>query len=49
MEHFDSGNRKNGFDRDWHFIADLPHDWLIGQEFDADGLNAQGFFRRGYA
>lgn len=27
----------------------LPHDWLVGQDFDTDGLNAQGFFRRGYA
>ena len=89
MEHFDSGNRKNGFDRDWRFMPDLPplcddchgntdvysvtrtgkrcryavsgfddsgwrkvhlpHDWLVGQDFDTDGLNSQGFFRRGYA
>ena len=89
MEHFDSGNRKNGFDRDWRFMPDLPplcddchgntdvysvtrtgkrcryavsgfddsgwrkvhlpHDWLVGQDFDTGGLNAQGFFRRGYA
>ena len=89
MEYFDSGNRKNGFDRDWRFMPDLPplcddchgntdvysvtrtgkrcryavsgfddsgwrkvrlpHDWLVGQDFDTDGLNAQGFFRRGYA
>ena len=89
MEHFDSGNRKNGFDRDWRFMPDLPplcddchgntdvysvtrtgkrcryavsgfddsgwrkvrlpHDWLVGQDFDTGGLNAQGFFRSGYA
>lgn len=89
MEIFNSDNRKNCFDKGWHFMPDLPplcdeyhgntdvysvtrtgkrcryaisgfddrqwrdvrlpHDWLVGQDFDINGLNAQGFFRRGYA